>query len=73
MIIQKIWNFDEKLSKYPSVVSSCVIQSFSQPTSQMSYGYRNISNPITYLYVSRSEGDDLVDDILQTLLILISL
>ena len=53
-----------KLLKYPSMVSFCVIQSFSQTTSQMSCGYRNMSNPIIYLYVSRSEGDDSVDDIL---------
>ena len=42
-----------------------VIQSFSQTTSQMSCRHRNMSNPITYLYVSRSEGDDSVDNILK--------
>ena len=42
-----------------------VIQSFSQITFQMSCGYENISNPITYLYVSQSEGDDSVDDALK--------
>ena len=66
MTIQKIWNFDKKLLKYPSVVSFCVIQSFSQTTSQMSCGHEKISNPITYLYVSQSKGDDLVDDTLET-------
>ena len=66
MTIQKIWNFDKKLSKYPSVISFLVIQSFSQ-TSQMSCGYENISNSITYLYVSQSKGDDSVDDTLETL------
>ena len=49
------------------MISFCVIQSFSQTTSQMSCGYGNISNPITYLYVSRSKGDDSIDDILESL------
>ena len=31
----------------------------------MSCGYENMSNSITYLYVSRSEGDDSVDDALE--------
>ena len=60
-------NFDKKLSKYPSVVSYRIIQSFSQTTFQMSCGYENISNLITYLYVSQSEGDDSVDNILEIL------
>ena len=42
-----------------------VIQSFSQTTSQMSCGYKNILNLITYHYVSRSEDDDSVDDTLK--------
>ena len=66
-------NFDKKLSKYPSVVSSCVIQFFSQTTFQMSYGYENISNLITYYYVSQSEGDDLVDDTLEIFFLIIIL
>ena len=47
------------------MVSFRVIQFFSQTTSQMSCGHENMSNPITYLYVSRSESDDSVDDILK--------
>ena len=58
-------NFDKKLSKYPSVVSYCVIQSFSQTTSQMSCGHKKISNLITYHYIPRSKDDDLVDDTLK--------
>ena len=49
------------------MVSFRVIQSFSQTTSQISCGYKNMSNPITYLYVSQSEGDDSVNDTLETL------
>ena len=30
----------------------------------MSCGYENMSNPITYFYISQSEGDDSIDDIL---------
>ena len=45
-----------------------VIQSFSQTTSQMSCEYENISNLITYHYVSQSKDDDSVDDILKILL-----
>ena len=62
MTTQKIWNFDEKLSKYPSMASYHVIQSFSQTIFQMSCGYKNISNTITYHYVSRSESHNSVDD-----------
>ena len=47
------------------MVSSYVIQSFSQTTSQMRFGHENMINPITYLYVSQFEGDDLVDDTLK--------
>ena len=49
------------------MASFYVIQSFSQTTSQMSCGHENISNPITYLYVSRSKGDGSVDDTLEIL------
>ena len=49
------------------MVSSRVIQSFSQTTSQMSCEHRIMSNSITYHYVSHSEGDDSVDDTLKTL------
>ena len=31
----------------------------------MSYGHKNMSKSITYFYVSRSEGDDLVDNTLK--------
>ena len=48
------------------MASSHVIQSFSETTSQMSYGNKNMSNPITYHYVSQSESDDSIDDILKT-------
>ena len=41
-----------------------VIQSFSQTISQISCGHEIMSNPITYLDVSQSKDDDLVDDIL---------
>ena len=54
-----------KLSKYPSVASNCVIQSFSQTISQMSCGHKIMLNSITYLNISRLEGDDLVDDTLE--------
>ena len=43
-----------------------VIQFFSQITSQMSCGHENMLDPITYLYISQSKGNDLVDDILET-------
>ena len=46
------------------MVSYRAIQSFSQTTFQMSYGYENMSNSITYHYISWSEDDDSVDDIL---------
>ena len=46
------------------MVNYCVIQFFNQTTSQISCGYEIMSNPIAYLYVSRSEGDNSVDDIL---------
>ena len=49
------------------MVSFRVIQSSNQTTSQMSYGYENMSNLITYLYVSQFEDDDSVDDTLETL------
>ena len=49
------------------MTSSRVIRSFSQTISQMIYGHKNMSNPITYFYISRSEGDDSVDDILEIL------
>ena len=52
--------------KYPSMASYRVIQSFNQTTSQISYGHENISNPITYLYVSWLKDDDSVDDALET-------
>ena len=41
-----------------------VIQSFNH-TSQMNYGYRIISNLNAYLYGSRLDGDDSVDDTLK--------
>ena len=41
------------------------IQSFDHIISQMSYGYEIMSSSNTYLYVSRSEGDDFVDDMLE--------
>ena len=41
------------------------IQSFNQTTSQMNCGYEIMSNLITYLNISQSEGDDLVDDTLE--------
>ena len=56
-----------KLSLYPSMASFHVIQSFCQTIFQMSCGYKNISNPTIYHYVSRSKGDDSVDDTLETL------
>ena len=49
------------------MISFCIIQSFSQTTSQISYRHENMSNPTTYHYVSRSKGDDSVDDTLETL------
>ena len=47
------------------MASFFVIQSFSQTTSQMSCGYENMSNSITYLNISRSKDDDSVDDTLK--------
>ena len=41
------------------------IQSFDHIISQMSYGHEIMSSSNTYLYVSRSEGDDFVDDMLE--------
>ena len=54
-----------KLLKYPSVISYRAIQSFSQIIFQMSCGYEIMSNPITYLNIYQSEGNDSVDDILK--------
>ena len=67
MTIWKIWNFDKNLPKYLLVASSRIIQSFNQTTSQTSCGHKNISNPITNLHISWSEGDDSVDDTLEIL------
>ena len=47
------------------MISFHIIQSFSQTIFQMSYGHENMSNLITYLYVSQLEGDDSVDNILK--------
>ena len=54
-----------KYQNYPSVVSYHAIQFFSYIMSQMSNGYGIMSKPNTYLYVSQSEGDELIDDILK--------
>ena len=49
------------------MISSHTIQSFDHTISQMSYEHEIISNPNTYLYVSRSKGNNSIDDILETL------
>ena len=43
------------------------IQSFDHTTSQVSYEQESMSSSNTYLYISRSEDDNSVDDILETL------
>ena len=38
------------------------IQSFDHTTSQKGHGYENMSNPNTYLYVSRFDDDNSIDE-----------
>ena len=57
----KIW---WKYQNYPSVVSYRAIQSFSHTTFQMTYKYGVMSKSNAHQYVSWSEGDDSVNDIL---------
>ena len=42
------------------------IQSFNHTTSQKGHRYENMSNPNTYIYVSQSDDDDLVDEPVKT-------
>ena len=49
------------------MVKNCTIQFFNHTIFQISYGYKIMSNSNTYLYVSRSEDIDSVNDILKTL------
>ena len=48
------------------MVSYHAMQSSDHTTSQKGHGCGNISNPNTYLYVSRSDDDDSIDEPVET-------
>ena len=47
------------------MISYRIIQSFDHTTSQKDHGYENISNPNTYPYVSRSDDDDSINELVK--------
>ena len=47
------------------MVSYHAIQSFDHTTSQTDHGHENISSPNIYLYVSRSDDDDSIDELVE--------
>ena len=49
------------------MVSYRTIQSFDHTTSRKDHGYENMSNSNSYPYVSRSDNDDLIDELIETI------